>query len=529
MAALRSLAWRRWVGGRIRDLSFAAFFLVYAAGQAIAYRSTYPTVQDRMQFAQSFGDNKALRLFYGVPHDLVTSGGYAAWRVGGVLAIFAGAWGLLSAVKSMRGEEETGREELVLAGAVGRGTSFGASLTAGALGAAILAVALWAGLVLAKLSVGQSALLGLATLGAGVVFLAIGALVSQLASTRRLALELGLAVLGVAFILRVIADTSGSLDWLRWLTPLGWAEEIRPFTGAQPAVLLLMAAATVVVAAAAWRIARRRDTGNGVLRSPDSREPDLALLSSPLAQAFRDERGRLAVWLVGGGVFGVVIGVLANSVSSVNVSLSLQEQLQKLGAGSITTASGYIAFCFLFFLLIVCLFASSQIAAARREEADERLETVLSEPVSRRSWLAGRLLLAGAGAMTLSLLVGFLTWAGAVAAGADVSLGDMIGAGANCLPVSLLFLSLDALAFALVPRVTAGIAYGLVVIAFVWELFGSLLDLPSWAVNLSPFHQVGLVPVQDFKTTAAIVMLSVAALVSAVAIRAFERRDLTGP
>src|SRR5262249_37783786 len=182
------------------------------------------------------------------------------------------------------------------------------------------------------------------------------------------------------------------------------------------------------------RIAQGRDIGEGMLRSRDSREPNLALLSSPTAQAFRDERGRLAVWLFGGGAFGAVVGVLANSVSSANVSQSLQQQLEKLGAGTITTASGYIAFCFLFFILIVCLFGSSQIAAARQEEADERLETVLSAPVSRRSWLAGRLALALAGATALALFVGLLTWVGAAGAGAHVSLAHLLRARAHRLP-----------------------------------------------------------------------------------------------
>ena len=73
----------------------------------------------------------------------------------------------------------------------------------------------------------------------------------------------------------------------------------------------------------------------------------------------------------------------------------------------------------------------------------------------------------------------------------------MIGAGANCLPIALLFLGLGALAFAIVPRVTTGISYGLVLVAFVWELFGSLLDLPGWTVQLSPFHHVALVPAES--------------------------------
>ncbi len=223
------------------------------------------------------------------------------------------------------------------------------------------------------------------------------------------------------------------------------------------------------------------------------------------------------------------VGILSNGkLVDEDVPEGLNQQLQKLGTGSVTTASGYLAFSFLFFILLVCLFGCSQIAAARHEEDDEQLETLFAQPVSRRAWLAGRLALAAGGAALVALAIGLLTWIGAAAAGADVSFGDMVGAGANCLPIALLFLGLGALAFAIVPRATAGISYGLVLVAFVWQLFGSLLDLPGWTVNLSPFHQVALVPSQDFKATAAVVMLAIAVAASFAAVRLFERRDLVG-
>ena len=46
------------------------------------------------------------------------------------------------------------------------------------------------------------------------------------------------------------------------------------------------------------------------------------------------------------------------------------------------------------FVLAIGLFACSQIAAARREEADQRLETLFALPVGRAGWLGGRLALA---------------------------------------------------------------------------------------------------------------------------------------
>ena len=60
----------------------------------------------------------------------------------------------------------------------------------------------------------------------------------------------------------------------------------------------------------------------------------------------------------------------------------------------------------------------------------------------------------------------------------------MLEAGANCLPVALLFLGIAALRYAIVPRASAGITYGLVTVAFLWQLFGSLLERPEMARGL---------------------------------------------
>ena len=121
-----------------------------------------------------------------------------------------------------------------------------------------------------------------------------------------------------------------------------------------------------------------------------------------------------------------------------------------------------------------------------------------------------------------------LAWAGAASQGVDVSLAKMIEAGANCLPVALLFGGLAALAYALVPRASTGIAYGLVVLAFLWQLVGSLLGVPKWLVEVTPFAHVGLVPTQPFRGGAAAVMLAIAAAAGAAALWAFSRRDMIG-
>ncbi len=274
-------------------------------------------------------------------------------------------------------------------------------------------------------------------------------------------------------------------------------------------------------------LAVRRDVGSGLLPSRDSVPPRLYLLGSPVAQTFRSELGALLAWLLGVGAFALLMGTISSAVTPDVISENVRRQLEKLGAGSIITASGWLGFSFIFFVLAVSLFCCTQVGAIRSEEAEQRLETLLALPVSRRGWLAGRLLLAAAGAAAVALAAGVLAWAGAATQGAEVGFAEMIGAGANCLPTALLFLGLGALGFAVAPRASTGVAYGLVAVAFLWELFGALLEAPGWLLALSPFHDVGLVPGEPFEATAAAVMLVIAALTSIGAVWMFERRDLT--
>ena len=522
------LARRNFRDARVRTIGFTYLFAVASILNPVAYRHTYSTLAERLAFAESFGHNKAVVLFYGKAYDLLTVGGYSAWRTGGILAILAAIYGLLAGVRALRAEEDAGRAELVLAAPVSRGNVYAGAVAGIAAGAALLWAAVLAGSVIGGLAADGSAYLALAIVSMVPVFAGVGALASQLAPTRRMALELGGAVVVLSFLLRVIADTSGSLSWLRWVTPLGWAEELRPFTGAQPLVLLLPLAAATLALLGAWRLAARRDVGAGLLAARNSAEPRLRLLSSPTAQALRGELPSLAVWLGGVGAFALIVGVISKSISAAGISPSLQRQFAKLGEGSIVTPRGYLGFSFIFFVLVLSVFSCSQVAAARHEESEQRLETLLALPLGRLRWLTGRLALAVGGAIGLALAAGVFAWVGAATQNVAPSLPRMLLAGANCLPTALLFLGIAVLAYAVAPRAAAGIAYGLVTVAFLWQLIGSLLGAPKWLVEITPFAHVGSVPAQPFRAGAAAVMVAIGLLAAAAAALAFGRRDLTG-
>jgi ABC-2 type transport system permease protein len=527
MHPIKAVARRAFADARTRTISFALLFFFASAASVLGYRSAYPTRADRIEFARSFGDSKAVRLLYGVPHDLLTVGGYAGWRLVGSLSIFAALWGVLAAVRALRAEEEAGRREFVLAGVVSRHAAFGAALVAIAGGVVVLWVALFLGVLTGRPGTGGSAYLALTIVSPIPVFVGVGAFASQLAPTRRGALGLATGFLGLTLLLRMVADTASGLGWLRWTTPLGWAEELRPFAGPRPLVLLLPAATAAVLLVVSARIASSRDVGAGLLPAQDTAEPRLRLLSSPTTLAIRTLRAGFAAWLGGIAVYALIMGVVSDSVAS-GLSENLRQQLEKLGAAGADTPTGFLGFAFLFFVLAVSLFGPFQLGAVREEEAEQRLETLLSQPVDRAGWLAKRLALAAAGACVLALAAGILAWVGATSAGADVSFARLLEAGANCLPVSVLFLGLGALAFGLVPRAAVGIAYGLVALTFLWETLGGLLEAPGWLLAISPFHHVALVPAESFEATAAAVMVALGLVAALAATAAFRGRDLVG-
>ncbi|HVD90608.1 MAG TPA: hypothetical protein VNB91_17065, partial [Jatrophihabitantaceae bacterium] len=148
--------------------------------------------------------------------------------------------------------------------------------------------------------------------------------------------------------------------------------------------------------------------------------------------------------------------------------------------------------------------------------------------VSRSSWLAGRLILAAFAAAAIALAAGIAAWVGATAAGVHVPLPSLLEAGVNALPIAILFLGLGGLAYALVPRVAAGIMYGLVAVAFLWQLVGALIGPPQWVLDLSPFAHLALVPTEPFQPVSAAVMVTVGVLGVISSLVAFSRRDTAG-
>lgn len=507
---------------------------VYSAIQAFGYVDAYKTEASRRALAATLTSSSGLTALVGPGHDLASVAGYTAWKCFMVLALVAAVWGLLTGTKLLRGEEEAGRWEVLLAGGTNRRRATSSALggLAAAAGVLFAVASVLTALVWHSHSVGispaASVFFVFAVACSAAVFLAIGALAGELAATRRQAAAYAGAVLGVSFALRMVADTNASLAWLRWLSPLGWVEQLRPLAAPDPWPLLLIAAFVLACGGLSIQLAGRRDLGSSTLSDRSSAPARTGLLSGPLGLGVRLVRPTALAWMAGIAALALIIASETNAATkSLDDSSSAREVLSRLGGGGVAQGA-YLGASFFILAVVVAIAAIGHVTAARSEEGSGRIDHLVARPLSRARWLSSRLLVAVCCVVTTALVGGLCMWLGVAGQHTTVTLGSLLGAGLNTVPPALCLLGLGTLVFGLWPRFTSYAVYGLLVWAFLLELIGGILGSAGWVLDTSPFHQMAPAPAVAPDWMSGAVMVAVGLASAALGVTALAWRDLMG-
>jgi ABC-2 type transport system permease protein len=505
-------------------------FGAYLATQALAYASSYKTIAQRLRLAKEFGSNAGISALVGPAHEIQTVAGFTVWKCLAVLAVVGAVWGLLAGTRLLRGEEDAGRWELLLAGQTTRKSAAAQALAGLACGAA----ALWVVTAVITVAVGHlrkvgigvggALFLALAVVAAAAMFLAIGAFAGQLAATRRQGSAYAAAILGCSYALRMVADSGTGLGWLRWASPLGWVEELQPLTSPRPLALLPMAGLIAVMGVLTVRLAGRRDLGASTFPDRASSAAHTRLLFGPSGLNLRLMRSTLIGWGLGISLYGLLLGMVAKSAgSALTNSSSIMRVLSRLGAAG---TEAYLGVAFLLMAVMVAFVAAGQISSARAEEAEGRLDHLLVRPVSRPRWFAGRILLAGAVLVCGGLLAGLFTWLGTASQDGGISLVRILEAGLNVVPAAVCLLGIGALCLGLRPRAASSVTYGVLVWSFLVELVGGIVHVNHWLLDTSLFHQMAAAPAANPDWTSGGVLLALGAAASVAGGVAFRYRDL---
>jgi ABC-2 type transport system permease protein len=494
-------------------------------GVAATFEDRYSTPEELAAFAE-FEGVPAFEAMLGRLVGLTTleGGVLSRWGIFGVLAAL---WGMTAAVRLLRRAEETGHLEPLRAGIVSARGHLTSVLAALATVFAALGVAIGVSHTAAGMDAATSWALGVAAALVAATAAASGALASQLASSHRRALGLAGAALGVAFAVRLAASASATPEWVWWATPLGWLGFLHELDQARTVVFLAYLGLLAVLLAATYRLVDR-DLHAAWLRSgadAPSRTP--RPVRGPGGLALRLVAGPVRTWGLVAGSLALAFGLLARDFSVAVADLETMAELtEMLGYPAMDTAEGAIGFAASWVAVVLAVFAATQVAAIREEEASWRIEHLLARPLGRTRWLLTRVGTSAVAATVVAGVAGVLAWAGTALVGTPIALADGLLAGVNVIPVAWLVLGVGVGLVGVAPRLAVPVTYTLVVATYLLDFVGGMLELPEAVLDLSPFRHLAAVPAADPALGAALVMIAVAVVAAAVGCVAFRRRDL---
>jgi ABC-2 type transport system permease protein len=199
----------------------------------------------------------------------------------------------------------------------------------------------------------------------------------------------------------------------------------------------------------------------------------------------------------------------------------------------IGTAPGFIsAEYFSWIVILLIVFAVVQgTGAIAGEESSGTIDILLAQPLPRTQMVLAKAAATVIGAAVIVML-GFLGFAVTVpVTDIAVTVSDTFAACANLLPITLLFYALSLWLGAVSPSrsIAAGIAIGLVTLAYFANTIAAGVDALEWMKYGSPFYYygAGLPLVEGINWLHAGSLLAVALLFFVLSLRTFEARDVT--
>jgi ABC-2 type transport system permease protein len=473
------------------------------------------------------------------PMQLDTMGGYLTWRSFGSVALLYVFWALLAGTGAARGDEERGLVEEWLAAGVSRvrwlttrTAGFSVALAVSVL-TTIAATAAGAAAVNDPLGIGPSLLEAITIYTIALVGFGVGVAISQLVVTRRVASSFGAVVIMATYVLNDSSRSGADIGPARYLSPFYLFDRSTPLLAGGTfdvgANLTLLISSAVLLALGAIAFARR-DLGGSVVHigsrptrstARPSGDPFLRL---PVLAAVDQQRWWTVGWALGMGALAYLLTSLTRSmIDTLSAIPSLRPYVDLLGLTAYSDFVGVIWFGTA--LLILSVLAIVQVNGWAADDAEGRLETVLSTGASRPRVVAERI---AALLVSVGIVAAASTVVVAITARAndiDVPADRLIVATVLLLPVIFAF---GAIGHALVgwrPRPAVLILSAIAVVSYFTQQFAPLFSWPEWVRNTSIFALYGM-PMTKVDWAGALTLVTIGVFGTATAIVSLQRRDV---
>jgi len=526
--ALRWFSFRQTIKGAVLIGILAGGMAIM---QAFAYQATFPTKSDREHFAASLEAAPGLGVIYGEAKNIESPAGYMVYRTSPILGVIIAVWGIVVTTKLLRGQEEDGKLELICAGATTR-LNTTINLLLGFSGSILIAFLITAAIICTvrlsqdiSLSFSHCALVAAATFLPGIMACGLSVATCQFFSSRRRVLFWCLGVTIVLFALRSIGNTAPHLYWLKNFTPFGWADQLSPVIDPRygwlwPFLLVLPLVLLGII------IATKRDIGEGIIKTRDTVRSHFNLLRNATQFAVRENWIVFLGWTLAALVITVVIASLTSvATDALTSSTSLSTIVSRLGSAH-DLKIAFIGSGMVFTVMILLVMATVSLGAICSEETKNYLDTLLTHPIRRTSWLISRFAIVVVTICVIALLCSLAAWLSANAQHITFDLGNFLLVGLTLGGTIIFTFGVGTLLYGLWPRIATAGMYVIIIWSFVIDLLGSVVTLDDRLTKSSLFHYIATSPSKspDWHTFLWLSVLGIT--LAALGVFAFSKRDI---
>lgn len=528
--------------------------LLYVQYATIGTALNGASAQSLQQFVQQFR-------FFGETIHVNTPGGYVTFKTMGWLPVLLGVWTVLAGARMTRGEEESGSLDVLLSTPQSRLSVITQKALALAAATGVISVLMGFGLLLGMVGANavapdihvtvsvSAAMLG--ALNAGVAAYMFGAMALLAAQFMSRAGAAGLAggLMAALYVLDGTGRQVNSATGVRPFSLLYFYDRSLPLIpghGMDWGALAFLVALCALLVVAAIPLFLRRDLGRSALAdvrvASAPRHPRLAAAQTLArawrevwsrgvgAQAFRRQAVAMFWWVVSLAIFAGYLVFIAKTTEKQMQNLLNNSSFlrQYLNGADLATNNGFLStFVFGYLPVIMSVFVGLMAYRWATDLDKGRLELTLSTPISRWRVILERYtaVVVAAVAATFAIWLAMILFA--QAAGFSLDLGRLTVATLGILPLTLVTSSLVyALAGVLPPGLVIGVMSAFLAASFVVDQLRTLLHLPTWALDLSIFHQYGSPVLNGLNWGGFFGMLTLAVALLALGVWQFSLRDL---
>lgn len=498
---------------------------------AKAYPDIYPDEASRNAAYMTL-DNPAMVAMLGIGYELEdyvsVIGAVFATEMLLFTAIAFAIMSILLVAQATRGDEETGRVEMIQALSVGKLSYTTAVMFMNVSTNVLLALLIGFGIRLLNIEGMElsSSLLYGATLGAtGIAFGAFTAMFAQLSESVRTTTMFSLFVLIGAYLLRAVGDVSNEV--LSSLSPLGWTVRTGVFVDDNWWPVILLCLLAMILGMIAFYLQAIRDVGAGIFAARNGRPNASVILQNPLGLNFWMQKTNISAWLLVilalSGSFGAILGELETYL----VEIDIIGEFIDMNSED-TLAEQFVALIIAIMTLIATIPAVITVLKLKSEEKNQLTENIYSRAVSRVSVLSSYILLAVIVSFLMQTMIALGLWSASQSVMEDaLSFQSTFKAAYVYLPAIWVVIGSTVILIGVVPKLTS-LIWLYIAYCFVVLYLGGMLDFPEWMNQLSLYHYVPQIPIDEMNMTITFSLTMLAIGLSIIGSIAYRKRDLIG-